>query len=104
MINRILFFSLLFIFNFCSKSDNIDKQIAVKVYVEFLIINETYPANSDSIEIKKELVLKEFDIALDEYNKIISGLKDDKKEWNEFFKLSQQYLNQKKDKLTSEKN
>ena len=101
MTNRILTLSLIFIFCFCSESENIDKQTAAKVYVEFLIINETYPVDSDSIEIKKELVLKDFGIALENYNQIISELKDDKDEWNEFFKLSEKYLKSKKEKLTS---
>lgn len=104
MTNRFLILSLLFVLNFCSKSEDIDKQTAAKVYVEFLIINETYPVGSDSIEIKKNLILKEFDLTLDEYNRRISELKDDKEEWMDFFHLSEEYLKEKKDKLTSEKN
>ncbi len=99
MINRILLLTIIFAFSFCSESINDEIDSAAKVYVEFLIINETYPSESDSIEIKKKDILKEFNLSLDVYNKIISDLKDDKKEWDNFFSLSQEYLKNKKESL-----
>jgi hypothetical protein len=81
------------VFCFACSSKKIPEEVLVKVYVENIIVNETYSANPDSIKIHKDLVFTKYHITEKEFESELQKYSDDKSGWEDFFKKANDYLN-----------
>lgn len=87
----ILLFGLL-TFNGCSK-EKIPEETLVKVYVENVIVEETYSLNADSLRIHKKAVFDRYKISENDFREELTRYSDDKTKWESFFKQANVYLN-----------
>jgi hypothetical protein len=87
-----LFLLIAFFFSACSK-EKIPEEILVKVYVESVIINESYTFNSDSLRIKKQMVFKKYGVTEKQFETELKEYSQDKGSWERFFKKANDYLN-----------
>jgi hypothetical protein len=75
----------------CGKS-NITEDVLVKVYVENLIVLETYSFNSDSLISHQKKLFSKYNISKKEFEQQLKNYSEDSKEWQEFFKQANNYL------------
>lgn len=88
---------ILISFQFCSNQKNVDLETLSKVYVDLLVVEDFY-SGTDSVKIKKEEVFKKYEIDSTSYFNSYKSLKYNDAKWNEFFNLSQAYLDTLKSK------
>lgn len=87
----ILFVVLLFTLLSCQKG-KMDEDKLVRIYVENLIIEETYISNPDSLIIKKEILYKKFNTTKENFEKELIKLGSDREKWEGFFNKSRALL------------
>lgn len=92
----IIFFA---VFNGCAKK-NIDEDTASKVYVEVIIVQETYSHNMDSLKTKQNEIFQKYNIPQEEFEKFLQTYQGDEKKWNSFFKKADDYMAELKSKET----
>ncbi len=92
-INRFIVSSLIIaaLFSACQKS-KLDVDTLVRIYVENVIIEETFASNQDSIKIKKEELFERYKISRNEYETELNAIGADQKKWEEFFKKANALL------------
>ena len=73
--------------------ERIPEETLVKVYVENVIVEETYIANSDSLQAHKQLVFSKYKISEEDFKNELKGYAGDKTKWAVFFKKANDYLN-----------
>jgi hypothetical protein len=100
MIYKVIFFSLLFcILTACNKESKNENEILAEIYVNLLIIQESYTGQIDSVNYYKAELFNEYNLTEENYQKGILALELDKDAWNKFFDYSLVYL----DSLRKEK-
>jgi hypothetical protein len=88
-----LFFTLTIILFFsCEEKPEVDVETTSKIYVDLLIVEETYRGLPDSLIINKVNVFEKYNSTEEEYNKTYLQMKNDKEIWNDFFESSLAYL------------
>lgn len=75
----------------CQKEE-MDEDKLVRVYVENLIIEETYLSNPDSLKIKKEILHNKFSTTKDKFESELAKLGSDREKWERFFNKSRTLL------------
>ncbi|MFZ1290741.1 MAG: hypothetical protein WAR79_11665 [Melioribacteraceae bacterium] len=75
----------------CSEQKSIDINTLSKVYVDLLVVEDFY-MGTDSLKIKKAEVFNKYEIDTSSYFNSYRALQYDSEKWNEFFNLSQTYL------------
>jgi hypothetical protein len=89
--NSQIIFLIILILSGCS-GDNFDEDIAVKIYVENLIVEAKYISQPDSIEYYQKIVFDKYKISKEKFKKYFENLEHDQIRWNSFFKKADQYL------------
>lgn len=69
------------------------------LYVDLLTIEEFYHGIPDSIKFHQKELFTKYQISSDQYLEKLKKMKEDKEEWQEFFKLADDYLKQKMEKV-----
>ncbi len=64
----------------------------VKIYVESIIINETYGSQADSVKVHKQLVFTTYGIDEKSFKEEMAKISADKESWENFFKKANDYL------------
>lgn len=87
------FLAVFFLITFqnCDGHKKLDIDTLSKVYVDLLVVEDFY-SGTDSLKIKKDEIFKKYDIDSSSYYEKYKSLKFDDEKWNEFFNLSQTYL------------
>jgi len=87
---------------FCTgcKSQSIDDETAVKIYVENIIAEEKYLSNPDSLKICRQKIYSQYKSDSKKFNEYLKNLKGDKDKWENFFKKTDLYLSELKKKGT----
>ena len=75
----------------CGKP-NIAEDVLVKVYVENLIVLETYSFNADSLLSHQNKVFSKYNVSKKDFEKQLKNYSEDSKEWQDFFKQANNYL------------
>ena len=68
----------------------------VKIYVENVIADQTYPGNSDSLTIRKNSIFKKYGVTQKDFESELGKYSQDKDQWASFFKKSNKYLDELK--------
>ncbi|MFH1526597.1 MAG: hypothetical protein ABIG69_08095 [Bacteroidota bacterium] len=88
-----LLLPLLFLLLFaCSKENEIEESKLVKLYVDLIIVDETYQFNLDSLAIHKKKVFEKYQVTEQNYVEAINLLGEDDEKWEMFFQKSLAYL------------
>jgi hypothetical protein len=87
----IIFLSLIVIYSGCSK-EKIMEETLVNVYVENVISEETYSANSDSLLAHRQMIFSKYKITEEAFRNEIERYSDDKTKWESFFKKANERL------------
>ena len=90
-VNSFLIFILLILSAGCGKP-RLSKEVLVKVYVENLIVLETYSFNSDSLLSHQKSVFSKYNISQKNFEQQLKNYSEDSKDWQDFFKLANNYL------------
>ena len=90
MKNLILFLFIILVAA-CS-SREIDSHVMSKAYVDILIVKETFPQGSDSLKAATNRTFEKYKIKSENYYSTLKGYETNQEEWDEFFKLSREYL------------
>lgn len=98
--NNVFLFLLLVLPIICPgcKSQSLDDETAVKIYVENIIAEEKYLSNPDSLKICKQKIYTQYKSDKKEFNEYLKNLKGDKDKWESFFKKADLYLAELKKK------
>jgi len=89
--NSIVILILFILTTGCGKS-NISEDALVKVYVENLIVLETYSFSADSLNSHQNRLFSKYNISKKEFEKQLKNYSEDSKEWQDFFKQANDYL------------
>ena len=74
----------------------------MRIYVETVIVNETYGPQSDSVKVHKQAVFNKYHVTEKLFNEEMGKISADKETWDRFFKSANEYLNElKKSKAVS---
>ncbi len=87
----LLVVSFLLITN-CTKKI-IDEEVAVRIYVENIILEEKYSYNTDSLRIYRKQLFEKYKISQNDFEEYLRGLKANQKSWESFFKKADEFLN-----------
>ena len=92
---------ILFIFTVSCGKPRISEEVLVKVYVENLIVLETYSFNADSLKAHQLKVFNKYNISKKEFEQQLKNYSEDSKDWQDFFKQANDYLVElkKKDRI-----
>ena len=67
------------------------EDLLVKVYVENVIVNETYGLQSDSVKIHKEAIFRKYKITEKIFEDEMAKFSADKESWTRFFKKANDF-------------
>lgn len=87
----------IFAFQNCNNQKNLDLETLSKIYIDLLVVEDFY-VGTDSVEIKKKEIFEKYEIDSSTYFNSYRNLQYDDEKWNEFFNLSQTYLDSLKSK------
>lgn len=76
----------------CSK-EKIPEETLIKVYVENVIAEETYSANTDSLRTHRQIIYSKYKITEKDFQEMLKSYAEDKTKWESFFKKANNYLN-----------
>ncbi len=88
----VIFFSVIIFCFGCSK-EKIPEETLIKVYVENVIVEETYAANTDSLRAHQQIVFSKYKITEKDFQNELERYADNKTKWETFFKKANDYLN-----------
>jgi hypothetical protein len=88
----LIFLSLIVVYSGCSK-EKIPEETLIKVYVENVIVEETYAANADSLIAHRKIVFSKYKITEKDFQNELERYADNKTKWETFFKKANDYLN-----------
>lgn len=91
--NLLVIFFLVILFCFGCSKEKIPEETLIKVYVENVIVEETYAANTDSLRTHKQIVFSKYKITEKDFQHELERYADDKTKWESFFKKANDYLN-----------
>lgn len=94
-----ILFAVLFIAS-CSEEPSLPVKTTASIYVDLLVAEEKYPNNPDSLLHYRQKVFEKYNITKKEYEKSLSQLEYDNDKWDEFFELSEAYLDTLKNSST----
>ena len=93
----LLCFFVISIFSCQSKNQNDISKIS-KIYVETLVVEETYRGLPDSLVYNKNKIFENYQITEEKYNERLKGMEESSEEWNLFFDNALSYLDSLKRK------
>ena len=96
-VNSFVILILLLLAVGCGKP-HISEDVLVKVYVENLIVLETYSFNADSLQSHQNKVFGKYNISRNDFEQQLKNYSEDSKEWKDFFKQANDYLAELKEK------
>lgn len=76
------------------KSQSLDDETAVKIYVENIIAEEKYLSNPDSLKICRQKIYSQYQSDNKKFNEYLKDLKGNKDRWDNFFKKADSYLSE----------
>lgn len=85
-------FLVILFFSACSKQNKVNVDIAARVFINKLIIEDIYRNQPDSIKIKENKLFKKYHITKQDFINTISSYKSDREQWDVFFKKAKKYL------------
>ena len=88
----VIFLSLIVIYSGCSK-EIIPEETLIKVYVENVIVEETYATNTDLLRTHRQIIFSKYKITEKDFQNELKRYADDKTKWESFFKKANDYLN-----------
>jgi len=88
----LIFLSLIVVYSGCS-NEKIPEETLIKVYVENVIVEETYSANTDSLIAHRNIIFSKYKITEKDFQDELNKYAGDKTKWDSFFKKSNDYLN-----------
>jgi len=88
----VIFLSLIVVYSGCSK-EKIPEETLIKVYVENVIVEETYATNNDSLRTHRQIIFSKYKITEKDFQNELKRYADDKTKWESFFKKANDYLN-----------
>ncbi|TSA28968.1 MAG: DUF4296 domain-containing protein [Ignavibacteriales bacterium] len=88
----LIFLSLSIVFFGCSK-EKVPEETLIKVYVENVVVEETYSTNSDSLQTHRSLIFSKYKITEKDFQNELEKYANDKTKWESFFKKANDYLN-----------
>ena len=97
-VRRSNFQLLLFYLSFCAiifigcESKKIDKDKAVKIYVENVIAEEKFASNPDSLSAHQQKILSKYGVTKSEYENYFNSIEAEPLEWQDFFKKADAYI------------
>lgn len=68
------------------------EETLVKIYVENLIVEETYLPNSAALKTHQQEIFAKYNISRQDYETSLNSYRDDSVKWGEFFKKANAYL------------
>ena len=80
------------------KSQTIDENTAVKVYVENTIAEEEFSNQPDSIKNHQNKIFTKYHINRKDFEIFFSSMEPDTKKWHDFFERAEKYLSELKQK------
>ena len=89
---RLIFTLSLLLFFSCEEKPEVDVETTSKIYVDLLIVEETYRGLPDSLIKNKEDIFEKYSITEEDYNNTYLQMKNDQEIWNAFFDSSLTYL------------
>lgn len=75
----------------CTKK-KIDEEIAVRIYVENIILEEKYSYNIDSLKIYRRKLFEKYKVNQNDFEEYLRGLNANQKSWESFFKKADKFL------------
>jgi hypothetical protein len=96
-ISLLALFFLLSIFS-CTDEKEVEVETLTRIYVDLLVVEDFY-LDSDSLEIKRTEVFNKYSVSEAEYDSAFKMFSSDKKKWENFFDLSNTYLDTLKSDL-----
>ena len=91
--NLLIIFFPVIVFCFGCSKEKIPEETLIKVYVENVIVEETYTANYDSLQTHRQLIFSKYKISEMDFQNELKKYADDKTKWEGFFKKANDYLN-----------
>lgn len=88
----LIFLSLIIVYSGCSK-EKIPEETLIKVYVENVIVEETFSTNADSLLAHRNIVFSKYKITEKDFQDELNRYADNKTKWESFFKKANDYLN-----------
>ena len=88
---QILFISLLLLVS-CNFTEETSQKEIARLYVDVLVAEETYKADSSSMQIAIDSLYKLHNITESKYLEELENYRYDEDTWKEFFNLSEEYL------------
>ena len=88
---RVIPILFLFIWG-CSISDSPSKEKIANLYVDILVVEETYKTDVDSMNILIDSLYNYYKIDKAQYLQALESFKYDEETWNEFFAYAEEYL------------
>ncbi len=85
-------FLVVLLFPACSKQNKINVNIAARVFINKLIIEDVYRNQPDSIKIKENKLFRKYHITKQDFVNTITSYKSDRAQWDVFFKKAKKYL------------
>ena len=88
------FLLCILIFSFFSCQSKTQKDISEisQIYVDILVVEETYRGMPDSLVDNKNKIFEDYGITEENYNESLRGLEQSSEEWNLFFENALTYL------------
>ncbi len=86
----------------CDDKKVLPENIASQVYVNIIILQETY-SNSDTLNYYKEQLFQKYQVSKDDYNHTLESFSNDAEKWESFFNKAEAYLDSLKKLKVSEK-
>lgn len=88
----ILLFASLILLSACDKGPPIPEEKFIKVYVDFLIIQDTTSAETFSLDSIKTIVFKKHNISSKQYDETINYYNSKPEKWSAFFDSTTAYV------------
>ncbi|MCX7797289.1 MAG: hypothetical protein N2249_01535 [Melioribacter sp.] len=92
--NSFFIFILISLVLFSCKNKKLDDNIAIRVYVENIIIHEKYSYNQDTLRKYQNELFRSYNISKIDFENYLKSLKTDQNKWQDFFKRAEAYLNE----------
>jgi hypothetical protein len=94
----LILLSVFFLF-YCSQKSGGEKEKLAHLYIDLLTVEEFYHGIPDTIRAHQEKLFAKYQISSAQFTEKIKRFKEDKEEWDEFFKLAESYLKELNDKV-----
>jgi hypothetical protein len=89
---KIILFIVIIILTGCRSKNDEKLQTVAMIYVENVMLEDKYSDRPDTLITLRNKIFEKYRLSKDEYKKIFDGLSAEKEKWDEFFTLSEKYL------------